>query len=41
MDEVEVIVLREAAAIANAHGDNALAERLETLRYFIADEQAR
>ena len=40
VDEVEVIILREASAIANARGDNALAERLETLRYFIADEQA-
>ncbi len=40
VDEVEIIILREASAIANARGDNALAERLETLRYFIADEQA-
>ena len=40
VDEVEVIILREASAIANARGDNALAERLETLRYFIDDEQA-
>lgn len=40
VDEVDVIILREASAIANARGDNALAERLETLRYFIADEQA-
>ena len=40
VDEVEVIILREASAIANARGDNALAERLETLATFIADEQA-